>query len=611
MKKIAVLFMCLLMCCELYSQSWESIRDSEDYICGEGWGNTVSEADQEALSALIGSIRSSVTAVSHTSIRTANHNGKLDEQSQFNHSVKSYSQSILTNTKRVILQTEPNAHVCRWMKKSELDKIFELRKNKAIDMVENAFMAEQKGKADDALRNYYWALSLLKTLQYPNEVTYKDNNGRSHVLTNWIKEKMDDVFDDLRASVMNREGDLLTLMITYKGKPVNTVEYTYYDGWQWGSPCGAKDGYAVMELVPEYDGQYVQLQYEYKFMGEAKSDKEMESVLELFNDTPMPKASVSVALNKPLAPAMQIPLDMNTNSFSLTEKSIIAPPKEKDVNADSYAGMLSKFAEAVKNKNFSSIRDMFTDSGWDVFTKLIRYGKAKVLDSSDIRFFDNEEGVMERGLKMSFSFAKNVRKSFVEDVVLQFDKNQKICNITFGLGKTAEDDILNKGVWDENSRLTIMNFLENYKTAYALKRLQYIESVFDDDAVVITGTVVKKPSLSANVENQMHISSEGSSIIKYNRQTKDQYLRNLKRCFERNEFVNIRFSSNDVKKLGIEGGESYAIQIQQDYYSSTYGDKGYLMLIVDVNDPHKPLIKVRTWQPEKDPEFGIYGPEHF
>ena len=109
----------------------------------------------------------------------------------------------------------------------------------------------------------------------------------------------------------------------------------------------------------------------------------------------------------------------------------------------------------------------------------------------------------------------------------------------------------------------------------------------------------------------MHISSEGSSIIKYNRQTKDQYLRNLKRCFERNEFVNIRFSSNDVKKLGIEGGESYAIQIQQDYYSSTYGDKGYLMLIVDVNDPHKPLIKVRTWQPEKDPEFGIYGPEHF
>jgi hypothetical protein len=85
---------------------------------------------------------------------------------------------------------------------------------------------------------------------------------------------------------------------------------------------------------------------------------------------------------------------------------------------------------------------------------------------------------------------------------------------------------------------------------------------------------------------------------------------NLKKCFKRNEFVNLRFSNNDVMKMGI-GGELYAIQIQQDYYSSTYGDKGYLFLMVDINNPEKPLIKVRTWQPEKDPDFGLYGPGDF
>jgi hypothetical protein len=74
--------------------------------------------------------------------------------------------------------------------------------------------------------------------------------------------------------------------------------------------------------------------------------------------------------------------------------------------------------------------------------------------------------------------------------------------------------------------------------------------------------------------------------------------------------VNIRFSDNDVKKMGA-GGESYGIQIQQDYYSSTYGDKGYLMLLVDINEPKKPLIKLRTWQPEKDPNFGLYEPGDF
>lgn len=77
-----------------------------------------------------------------------------------------------------------------------------------------------------------------------------------------------------------------------------------------------------------------------------------------------------------------------------------------------------------------------------------------------------------------------------------------------------------------------------------------------------------------------------------------------------NEFINIRFASNDVLKLG-KGGETYAIQIAQDYYSSSYGDKGYLFLIVDINDPDTPLIRLRTWQPEKDPNFGLYGPGDF
>ena len=59
------------------------------------------------------------------------------------------------------------------------------------------------------------------------------------------------------------------------------------------------------------------------------------------------------------------------------------------------------------------------------------------------------------------------------------------------------------------------------------------------------------------------------------------------------------------------GGELYAIQIAQDYYSSSYGDKGYLFLMVDINDPENPIIKVCTWQPDKDPNFGLYGPGDF
>lgn len=613
--RLFALCSCLLLTLSVSAQGWETVRDSEDYIYGEGYGKTVAEAEQNALSNLIGKIATNVSGEAQTSLKTQNNNGQLGEESQFTQTVSTYSQATLTNTQQQILQTEPEAYVVRWIKKSEVEKIFESRKRKAIDLVDAAIRAEKKGKVDDVLRNYYWALTLLKSLQYPNEVTYTDENGKEHVLTNWCKEKIDDTFDDLKIIYDSREGNDIQLSITYKDKPVNSVDYRYWDGQTWSAIYSGKDGWGVLEMTPGYEGSQVQLKIEYEYAGEAKIDKEVEMVLNAVKGTPMPDAFFNVRLEnkeKPKETAARHQ-QMASESFTTNSVEMIAPPKaleKKDKDASKYMKTLEAVVDAIKKKNYDSVRPFFSDGGWDMFTKLMKYGKGKVLDSSDIRLYDDNGSMLVRGLRMSFSFASGVRKSFVEDVVFAFNDDQKIDNIAFGLGKTAEDDILNKGVWEEKSRFAIMNFLENYKTAYALKRLDYIRSIFDDDAVIITGSVVRRANKNVNIENQSSISQEGNLIIRKNRQTKDQYLANLKRCFERNEFVNIRFSNNDVIKMGT-GGESYAIQIQQDYYSSTYGDKGYLMLMVDINQPTRPLIKLRTWQPEKDPDFGLYGPGDF
>lgn len=601
----------LLLALTASAQSWEEVREDDDYIYGEGWGSTVTEADKQALANLISKIASNVTGESHSSLKTQNSNGQLNEESQFSQTVSTYSQATLTNTQQKVLKNEPDAYVVRWIKKSEIEKIFESRKRKALDLIETAVRAEKKGKVDDVLRNYYWALTLLKSLQYPNEVTYTDEDGKEHVCTNWCKEKIDDTFYELKTIYDSREGNDIRLAITYKGKPVNSVDYKFWDGQTWSAIYSAKDGWGVLELAPGFDGAQVQMKYEYEYAGEAKIDHEVEMVLNAVKGTPMPKAYTNVMLKsnekkKEREARMEM---MQSQSFT-TNEAAIAPPKPVEKKIDAYKDAVEKMVAAIKQKNYDSARDLFSNVGWSMFTKLMKYGKAKVLDSDNIRFLESEDGIVERGLRMSFSFNSGGRATFVEDIVLTFNKEQKIVNIAFGLGKTAEDDILNKGVWDEKSRLAIMNFLENYKTAYALKRLDYIRSIFDDDAVIITGSVVSKANSITNMENQSSISAEGNQIIKMNRQTKDEYLASLKRCFERNEFVNIRFSDNDVKKMGA-GGESYGIQIQQDYYSSTYGDKGYLMLLVDINEPKKPLIKLRTWQPEKDPNFGLYEPGDF
>ena len=62
--------------------------------------------------------------------------------------------------------------------------------------------------------------------------------------------------------------------------------------------------------------------------------------------------------------------------------------------------------------------------------------------------------------------------------------------------------------------------------------------------------------------------------------------------------------NNEVQWLEkYEKEDLFAIQIGQEYNSLTYGDKGYLFLLVDMIDHDSPQIKIRTWQPNRDPNI--------
>ena len=193
---------------------------------------------------------------------------------------------------------------------------------------------------------------------------------------------------------------------------------------------------------------------------------------------------------------------------------------------------------------------------------------------------------------MSFSFSGN-RRTFVEDVVFHLTKDGKVSEVAFGLNKPAVDDIMNRGAWSDEARKVMINFLESYKTAYALKRLDYISSIFSNDALIITGSFVKS---TGNKE----VGPSNIKHVKYTRQTKAQYMKSLKACFASNEYVNIHFADNIIRRSA-SNPNIYGIQIKQDYYSSSYGDTGYLFLLIDFKDVKAPLIHVRTWQPDKDP----------
>lgn len=596
----------------------EQMKANAEYICGEGWGETYNSADQAALADLISKISLNISNSFEIKEEEFNTNSSFDSKTAITSVMNSYAQATLTNTFNLVISNTPQTHVLRYIRKSEVNKIFDERKEKVFDYVRSAMRAEEKAKIDDALRNYYWAFAMVRSLQYPNSVKMTID-GVQRLLVTWIPQQIEEIMSNLSTKIASKDGNEINLFIKYKGEPVTSLDYTYFDGQTWSNLYSAKDGMGIVELRPEVEINSLQLKYEYEYADQCQIDKELESVMQLFKGTSFKNASVYINnLDKKSAVSSEAKKEFEKSVK--TESAANLETLSKVENEKELAGIMTRVINAIKAKDYDSVSDCFSEDGLEMYKKLLNYGQARLLGDPQFSFYTMGKRVVCRSIPMAFSF-KNNRRKFVEDVTFTFDENKKIECVAFGLGSQAKTDIFNKGVgaWSDYAKMVIATFLENYKTAFALKRLDYLESVFDDNATIITGHIIKKAPKVA-MEGESFINSN-NKLIKYTRQTKSEYMRKLKMCFQSNQFINIRFADNDVVKMGA-GGETYGIQIKQDYYSTNYGDHGYLFLMVDFNDPDNPSIKVRTWQPDRNPninsnlprsnrDWGIIGPGNF
>lgn len=598
------LLSCISFLCT--AQTVEQIKaDKAHFLCGEGWGETLKQADNAALSEITNQISVSVHSDFSTSEREGTQGKAFFSETEYKSVINTYSQATLTNTERIVLRNEPDAHVFRYIRKSEIHRIFEARKNKIAELAGIAESAESKGQVDDALRYYYWSYVLLKTMRYPNEVTFEDMQGATQLLITWLPYRINSVLGNLAVKYGKRsvvDPNVVEVFFTYKDQPVRSLQYTYFDGTDWSNVYNARDGVGIIELRPQ-SPDHIQIKYEYECYGEALIDNEVGEVLKAVKGEVFRKAYTALDLRAAPLP----PTEVGKGAVPVTETRISHAVDKVETagslnDSREYADIVARVSRAITAKDFLAVKDCFTSEGYGIFKQLIQYGRASIVGTPQLSYLTFGDEVYCRNLMMSFAFANNSRK-FVENVTFTFDKQRQISNVSFGLGRQATDDILKNSSWDNNSKLVLINFLENYKTAYALKRLDYISRIFSDDALIITGRVVNRaaPGREGTVNNK---------YVEFTRHNKTDYIRRLRANFLRNEFINIRFANNELVKMG-QGGELYGIQIKQDYFSSSYGDTGYLFLMVDLNRPSEPVIHVRTWQPERDPDFGVIGPGHF
>lgn len=183
-----------------------------------------------------------------------------------------------------------------------------------------------------------------------------------------------------------------------------------------------------------------------------------------------------------------------------------------------------------------------------------------------------------------------------KEAVIDLDRNGQVTSFLYTLSPElySKDRRLfmqdpTKDVRDINVRQKVIGFVEKFRTAYNLRDLDFLNQVFSDNALIITGRVVTlaKSDVSLNEKK----------VITYKKETKQQYLTKLSRIFRTNKYINVEFDSLImVKHPNIE--HVYGVTVHQRWTTSSYQDDGWVFLLWDFRDAERPKIHVRTWQPE-------------
>lgn len=183
------------------------------------------------------------------------------------------------------------------------------------------------------------------------------------------------------------------------------------------------------------------------------------------------------------------------------------------------------------------------------------------------------------------------------EIYIDFDKTGKIVDFNFTIGMNMYTEILKKGeeLGDLDRRMQIIDWCEHFAKAYCDKNMKFMQTIFSDDAIIITGKMTMQ-----RVHTDMGMKDQAK--VKYVQQTKSQYLSNLSRVFASNSYVNVKFEDYTVIRHGAKPNY-YGVTLRQKWHTARYSDEGTVFLIWDFTNEEAPRILVRTWQPTTEKAF--------
>ena len=178
-----------------------------------------------------------------------------------------------------------------------------------------------------------------------------------------------------------------------------------------------------------------------------------------------------------------------------------------------------------------------------------------------------------------------------QEAVFSFDRNGNMESFYLTLSMNLYMNIIksNKSVTDLRRRQLILDYVEHFRTSYNQKDKEFLEAVFSDDALIITGKVIPQ-----RVRDNIQLPAR----VEYTRQTKRQYMTKLSQIFAANKHIKVTFDEIRVVMHPTKS-EWYGVTLHQGWTSDRYHDDGWLFLLWDFSNEDHPTIHVRTWQPDK------------
>jgi len=219
-------------------------------------------------------------------------------------------------------------------------------------------------------------------------------------------------------------------------------------------------------------------------------------------------------------------------------------------------------------------------------------------------FYVTETLIIENVARLSNGFyeVRNIPVHFVDplgekhyqDAVIQFTPTGLVRDFKIGLESHRVQQIMRHGVNVEDvaNRRMILSFVEDFRTSYNRKDIDFIEKVFSDQALIIVGRVLESTGVRSAYEDQANARVE---LLQF---TKEEYIERLRGIFSRNEWIDVTFEEISIRAHP-QHEHLYGVYLTQHYRSTTYADEGFLFTLIDFRNREEPQIHVRTWEPRR------------